>query len=305
VSDSAQPLRFGLVGTGYWARITHAPALAAADGTQLTAVWGRNGQAAAELAAAHGAARCADLDALLARVDAVAFSVPPDVQHPIAIRAARAGKHLLLEKPVGTTQADADALAEAVAQAGVASVVFFTARFQPEIRAWLAEVTSSPLAGGGALWLGAALEQSSPFNTSWRREKGGLWDVGPHAVSLLTAALGPVLAVTADAGQGDLVHLVLHHAGGASSTATLTLGAPPAAAGTQLYVWGEAGRFTAPEPATSAKEALQAAAAELVAAARSGRPGHSCDAAFGRDVTRVLASAQDQLDARRGAPAAG
>jgi predicted dehydrogenase len=35
-------LRFGLVGTGYWARVAHAPALASTDGIEFTAVWGRN-----------------------------------------------------------------------------------------------------------------------------------------------------------------------------------------------------------------------------------------------------------------------
>ena len=49
------PLRFGLVGTGYWARTAHAPALASAEGIEFTAVWGRDQQAAAGLAAAHQA----------------------------------------------------------------------------------------------------------------------------------------------------------------------------------------------------------------------------------------------------------
>jgi predicted dehydrogenase len=94
-----RPLRFGLVGTGYWARITHAPALASTDGIELAAVWGRNAGAAADLASSYGAAAHHDLAAFLAGVDAVAFAVPPDVQAPIATRAASAGKHLLLESP--------------------------------------------------------------------------------------------------------------------------------------------------------------------------------------------------------------
>ena len=49
------PLRCGLVGTGHWARITHAPALASTEGIEFAAVWGRNPGAARELAAAHGA----------------------------------------------------------------------------------------------------------------------------------------------------------------------------------------------------------------------------------------------------------
>src|ERR1700687_750105 len=73
----------------------------------------------------------------------------------------------------------------------------------------------------------SAFVPDSPYASStWRREKGALWDVGPHALSVLTAALGPVVGVTADSGAGDLVHLVFHHAAGATSTASLTLDAP-------------------------------------------------------------------------------
>jgi predicted dehydrogenase len=93
---TSAPLRFGLVGTGYWARIAHAPALAATEGIELAAVWGRDPRAAASLAAEYGAASYEDIGALLAAVDGVAFAVPPDVQAPIATAAARAGKHLML-----------------------------------------------------------------------------------------------------------------------------------------------------------------------------------------------------------------
>jgi predicted dehydrogenase len=109
-----RPLRFGLVGTGHWARITHAPALASTDGIEFAAVWGRNREAAGALAAEYGATAFSDIDAFLSGVDAVAFSVPPDVQSALAERAASAGKHLLLEKPIATTEAAADALARAV-----------------------------------------------------------------------------------------------------------------------------------------------------------------------------------------------
>ena len=100
---SDKPLRFGLVGTGYWARITHAPALASGEGIEFAAVWGRDPGAARTLAAEHGVTAYADFDEFLAGVDAVAFAVPPDVQAGMAAQAAAAGKHLLLEKPIATS----------------------------------------------------------------------------------------------------------------------------------------------------------------------------------------------------------
>jgi predicted dehydrogenase len=293
------PLRFGLVGTGYWARITHAPALASTEGIELAAVWGRNAEAAADLAARYHAAAYDDLSAFLAGVDAVAFAVPPDVQAPIAVRAARAGKHLMLEKPIAITESDADALADAVEQARVASVVFFTGRFQADMRAWLDRAgAAGGWAYGCAVWMGSALQPRSPFNTPWRREKGGLWDLGPHVVSLLRASLGPVRSVTARRGQGDITHLILGHETGASSTVTVTLNATEDAAFAELYLWGQAGRSVAPGETDQPVTALRTALTELAANARSGQIAHPCDVRFGREVGRVLADAQRQIGAQ-------
>jgi predicted dehydrogenase len=300
---TTKPLRFGLVGTGYWARIAHAPALAAAEGVQFASVWGRNAQAAADLAAEYAEYQVTpyqDVSAFLAGVDAVSFAVAPDVQAAMAAQAARAGKHLLLEKPVALSEAAADGLVEAVEQAGVASVVFFIHRFQPDVRAWLSDAdVRGGWAGGVSAWLGSSLRASNPFNTPWRAERGGLWDIGPHMVSLLWASLGPVASVTADPGPADVTHLVLHHQGGATSTTTVTLSASEAAEGFEVYLWGESGRSYAPPGSVDQVTALQSAIAELAANARAGRTRHPCDVWFGRDVGRVLAEAQRQVDARR------
>jgi predicted dehydrogenase len=299
MTSAPRLLRFGLAGTGFWARATHAPALAATEGVEFAAVWGRDRQATAELAAAYQVVPHHEESAFLDDVDAVAFAVPPDVQAPFAARAARAGKHLLLEKPVALAEAEADALVGAVEEAGVASVVFFTHRFHPRVRAWLAEATADGgWMAGAAVWLGSSLSPASPFNTPWRRGYGALWDLGPHLVSLLWASLGPVTSVTAEAGLADVTHLVLRHENGATSTATVTQAAAQAADDPQAYLWGPAGRSAAPllvDPVTQLRTALT----ELAANARSGQAGHPCDVRFGRDVGRVLAQAQRQMDAGR------
>jgi len=296
---TSPPLKLGLVGTGYWAHIAHAPTLASTQGIELTAVWGRNPVATAELAAAYHATPHEDLGAFLAGVDAVAFAVPPDVQAPIAARAARAGKHLLLEKPIALSEAGADELVEAVERNQVASVVFFTLSFQPRMRAWLAGAAArGGWSGGDAAWFGSSLLESNPFNTPWRREKGALWDLGPHVVSLLWTALGPVTGVTADAGPDDVAHLVLHHQGGPSSVVTVTQSGGEAARGFEAYIWGASGQSDAPAAASDPVVPLRAALTELTQNVRSGRTRHPCDVWFGRDVGRVLAQAQRQLDER-------
>lgn len=294
-------MRFGLVGTGHWAKITHAPALATTPGAEFAAVWGRDPAAAAALAAAHGGRGYADFDAFLAEVDAVAFAVPPHVQAPLALRAAQMGKHLLLEKPVALSAGDADKLVAAVEEARVSSVVFFTWRFNTEIRAWLTDEQArggwagEGWSGGAAIWLGTSLQGDNPFNTPWRREKGALWDLGPHLVGMLWACLGPVTEVTAVAGKADVVHLVLRHSSGVTSTVTTTQSAPEAAAGVTVFVWGEAGRSLMPAELVDSVAALRTAAGELIAGAAAGRVTHPCDVRFGRDITKVLTEAEARL----------
>jgi hypothetical protein len=117
-------------------------------------------------------------------------------------------------------------------------------------------------------------------------------------LSLLWACLGPVTGVTAVRGAGDLTHLVLTHESGASSTATVTQGAPPAASATNLHVWGEAGRSAMPSSGWEPVDCLRTALTELLAMIAAGEVRHPCDVRFGRDIGRVLAAAQAQLESR-------
>lgn len=214
-------VRVGLVGAGPWARFVHGPVLAATPGIDLATVWARRPEAAAELATAHGATVAPSIEALLDDVDAVAFAVPPDVQADLAPTAARAGKHLLLEKPLGADLDGARRLADTIGDHGVASQVVFSWRYAAEVRAALAQTTTRRLDGGVATFLhGSAID--GPFRTPWRVEHGPLLDLGPHLVDLLDAALGPVVEVRARGDRQRWVNLQLVHDGGAVSTATMS-----------------------------------------------------------------------------------
>ncbi|MFH9434597.1 Gfo/Idh/MocA family protein [Streptomyces rochei] len=294
-------MRIGLLGTGPWADMAHAPALRLHEELDFAGVWGRRPEAAEELARRHGTRAYGDLDALLADVDAVAIALPPEVQAGLAVRAARAGCHLLLDKPLAATVAQGRAVVAAAAEARVASVVFFTARFQAASEAWITEQGATDgWFTARAQWLGAVFGGDSPFADSpWRREKGALWDVGPHALSVLLPVLGDVRNVSAAApGPGDTVHLVLDHAGGASSTLTLSLTAPPAAAGAAVELRGRTGVTLLPEEDEGPVPALLRAADALLSAADGGEP-HPCDASFGLRVTEILAEAEALLTAGR------
>ncbi len=282
------PLRFGVIGTGPWARFVHLPAAASSDRVELTAVWGRDAGKAMALADDFSITAHADLDALLDTVDAVGFAVPPAVQGELALRAARAGKRLLLDKPVATT-VDAARAVEAEANAcGLVTAVFFTQLWQPEASDWIARARARDDWTFGRVegFSNVLVDADSPYAASpWRHERGALWDLGPHAVALLATVLGRVTEVSGARGPGDLSSLVFAHEGGAQGTASLTMDAAPDSGGETFFL-GPDGR-TAPPLGGDAKDAYRAA---LDAIAGSTSP--AWDVGFGRAVVEVLVAAE-------------
>jgi predicted dehydrogenase len=293
-------LRFGVLGTGYWAQEAHASALAAADQADLVGIWGRDPAKTEAAAGRFGVAGHTDLDRLLAEVDAVAIAVPPDVQAELAVAAAAAGRHLLLDKPLALCLEGAERVVEAVAANRVASLVFFTLRFLPEVAAWV-EVAAGAggWQGGDGAWLGSVFsEPDSPFAGSpWRRRKGALWDLGPHVLSLALPVLGPVERVTAATGPGDTVHLILGHAGGASSSLAMSQTVPPPAAWIGFAVYGPAGRSATPPFELAHRVAMDEAIGQLAAMVAAGATAHPCDVRLGRDTVAVLDAAERFLAA--------
>ena len=118
-------------GAGRIGRI-HASNLAALPGVRLQYVCDAVPSAAAELAQQLGA-QVAELDQVLADpgVDAVAICSPTSTHSDLIARAAAAGKHIFCEKPVDLSVPRAEAVARAVAEAGVACMIGFQRRFDP------------------------------------------------------------------------------------------------------------------------------------------------------------------------------
>jgi predicted dehydrogenase len=297
-------VRFGLLGTGYWAAQTQGAALAAHPSAELAGVWGRDQAKAKALAARFDATPYPDVDALLAAVDAVAVAVPPDVQADLAVRAARAGRHLLLDKPLALTAAAADEVVAAVDAAGVASLVFFTHRFRPEIETFLADAarTGDWYACRGVMHA-SIFHPGNPYGVSpWRRQHGGLWDIGPHALSILLPLLGDVTEVTAVDGPRSTVNVIARHRDGAASDLSLTLDAAPNAVAMEQVFYGEHGVAVVPgSGGTTPLRAFGHAVDRLQALAEAG-PGarrDPCDVHFGRTVVRILAAADTARRERR------
>jgi predicted dehydrogenase len=293
-------MRFGLLGTGFWAAETQAAALAVHPDAEFVGVWGRDPAKAEALAQRYAVRAYPDVDALVADVDAVAVALPPDVQAPLAARAAEAGRHLLLDKPIALSTVDADRIVEAVDRRGLASVVFFTNRFYANVDAFLHQaVEAGGWHGARATLLASIFQPGSPYGASaWRREWGGLWDVGPHALSVILPVLGPVVEVAAMGAPHDTTHLLLRHAGGAVSGMALSLDVPANGTVFEFVLFGTDGAVTVPSGDITVVEAFGAAIGQLVRAAGEGTTAHPCDVRFARDVVAILEAAEL---ARRGA----
>ncbi|MGY0235663.1 Gfo/Idh/MocA family protein [Longispora urticae] len=290
-------MRFGLLGTGHWAAETQGAALAAHPDVEFVGVWGRSPDKAAALADRYGTRAYPDVDALLADVDAVAIALPPDVQGDLALRAARAGRHLLLDKPVALTVEAADLLVAEVGARALASVVFFTNRFHANVAEFLAHAATRPWASARATLYASIFTPGGPYaDSAWRREHGGLWDLGPHALSLLLPVLGPVDRVEALAGAAGISHVLLRHTGGATSTLSLSLDAPTPV--NEVVYYGADGAVPLVEgrPGSSA-DAFGTAIGELIGQVGSAAPRHACDVRFGRDVVAILADAEAAIRA--------
>lgn len=127
-------LGWGIIGIGSHADLKLAPAIERADDARLVAVYSRDQGRADAFAESHGAQEAySDLDALLGdpRIDAVFVASPNHLHAPQTIRAAAAGKHVLVEKPMANSVTDAAAMVAACRDHGVSLGLGFELRFHP------------------------------------------------------------------------------------------------------------------------------------------------------------------------------
>ncbi len=189
------PLRIGILGCANIAR-QFAAAVAPGGWGRIEAVASRNADTAAAFAAACGIARHhGSYEALLAdpAIDTIYIPLPNTMHAEWAIKAARHGKHLLCEKPLATSLADAVAMFAAAREAGVMLLEAYPYWFQPQTRDML------NLLNGGAIGevrlmqaaFGFAL-QNPEGNIRMNPHLGGgaLLDAGSYPLSLIRLVMG-------------------------------------------------------------------------------------------------------------------
>ena len=284
----------GLAGAGRRAADVHAPALASCPGARFAGIWAPRAQAASALADKHAVAAYESFDEMLDQCDAVAFAVPPAAQPEIAGLAAARGKAVLLEIPIAGDLAGAQELAEEIGTAGVVSQVALTWRYASEIRRFLdtAVPHTRPLGGSGRLISAAFRPDSSA--SAWRAEMGVLRNLGPHLVDMLDAALGRIDTVRAHGDPRGWVGLMLEHAHGRFSEASLTAAAQVDAARAYVEVFGGGGSAEIECEAAAGRDAFATMFAEFAQAVAQGTPP-GLDVQRGLHLQRVVEEARTDL----------
>jgi len=191
---SKAPLGFGIIGLGLIADF-HARAIAEAAGAKLVAVCGRDAGKARAFAANYGENIFStnDLSALLARpdVEAVCIATPSGAHLEPTLAAARAGKHIVIEKPIEITLARMDELLAGVAATGVKLMPIFQARFGAGARTVKDAVNAGrlgrlSLASAYVKWQRTPAYYADSWHGTFALDGGGaLINQAIHAIDLL------------------------------------------------------------------------------------------------------------------------
>ena len=207
-----QTIRWGLVGCGWVARDYVAPALRAAPSASLVALCDPDDHAMQRIAAdTPGVAAFADMAQMLeSEIDAVYVATPNHLHRDLTERAARAGKHVLCEKPMATNLADAHAMVETCADNGVVYATAFDQRFHAA-HAQLREIIAAGELGEITLarihyacWTppGWKPDSDDGSHDNWRVDPsraggGALIDLAPHGFDLTQMLLDSPLTEVA------------------------------------------------------------------------------------------------------------
>jgi len=180
--------KFGIIGVGTWGE-THLKAISTHPHCEIACICDTNEELLKQRAAEYPVKRCTtDYNELLAEDDIMAVSVvTPDFAHrEIAVAAAQAGKHLLIEKPLATTVDDCEAILATVDNAGVTMMVDYHNRFNPAFVQAKAAIDAGEL--GELQMMSLRLSDSIYVPTgmlSWGGTSTVAWFLASHCVDLL------------------------------------------------------------------------------------------------------------------------
>ena len=213
---TVERVRWGIIGAGDVTERKSGPGFQQAERSELVAVMRRNADLAADYARRHDVPRWYDdADDLIndPEVDAVYVATPPDSHREYAVRVARAGKPVYVEKPMARTAVECEDMISACEEAGVGLFVAYYRRAMPRF-ATVKELLDSGRIGQLRL-VSIRNERPTPVGEAdegdWRvnpETSGGghFVDLGSHILDLLDWLLGPVTYAAGIATNGGAHH---------------------------------------------------------------------------------------------------
>lgn len=180
--ESALPPKIAVVGCGYWGS-NHARTFSELGA--LYAVSDRHQDRAGALANMYGV-KAMEFDDVLAdpAIEGVVLALPPQYHADQAIAALEAGKHVLVEKPIALSVADARRVVEAAEKTGLVAMTGHVLRFHPAFEALEAMIAAGDL--GAVRYVHSHRVGLGKFHA----ENDALWDIAPHDLSLILALTG-------------------------------------------------------------------------------------------------------------------
>jgi predicted dehydrogenase len=197
-------IRVALVGCGKVASI-HAAALQSLPEAQFVAACDVSAERAEAFAAKYGVQPFTDLGTLIrtAAPEVVIIGTPHPLHAEAAVRAAEAGVHVLVEKPLAANLADCDAMLAAARKSGVTLGAISQRRFSEPVKRMKRAIDEGKI-GAPALgvfiqysWRDASYYRSDPWRGKWDTEGGGvLVNQSPHQLDILLWLMGPAAEVS-------------------------------------------------------------------------------------------------------------
>ena len=192
----------GIIGTGAVTAYHHLPGLRLDPRAELVAICDTVPELLerrrAEWNVEHATT---DPEALCASdfVDAVVIATPNDTHRPIAVAAAKAGKHVMCEKPLGLSAGEVREMYEAARDAGVVHMTAFTYRFAPAMR-YLRHLVKSGALGTPRHFRSQRFLDWPETSWGWRQYRsragaGDLFDMTIHRIDFAIDLMGPIAQV--------------------------------------------------------------------------------------------------------------
>jgi len=229
---SRDPLAVACIGMGWWSDVL-ADAIRRSGKLEIVACYSRSQEKRDAFAAKYGCRAAPSFDAILAdaSIEAIVNTTPNDAHLETTRAAARAGKHVFLDKPIANTIADARAITVACREAGVVLAIGYQRRRESSFRWMRQQIDAGVLGKLVNAEANISRDRLGKIDlSSWRYTAAGmpggvLLQIGIHYVDVLEYLLGPVKAVSAMLAQlvlpgdnPDVASVVMEHMSGALST---------------------------------------------------------------------------------------